>query len=434
MPKPIFIKKSERKKVKISLIFLDWSVRESFHILDYLRRQNIDRDLFEVIFIEFYSQVSPLLKKHDDMVDTWITLGFPSQTYYHKHMMYNVGILASHGEICLFSDSDAMVKETFLESILQFFSQNKNAVLHLEQIRNYKTDLYPFNYPSFEEVLGEGCVNWHNGKSTRLSSKKDIIHQLNYGACMAALKKDIIAIGGVDESKDYLGHICGPYDMTFRLQNLGRQVTWHQSEFTYHTWHPGSDGYNNYFGPSDGLNISLTSLESIVSGRVLPFQENPYIKIIRTEDKSEEESFNLSQQVEITSYLKDWTFSPTQSSNKTSQPFGAPSVNFSMDEQHCIFYTDERWRRELGTPNFCLLYKKYPGRYPFLEKLNIFKKIYLKLHTSLPSRYLRALLRISNTRATTKSLELKILDLGMQVSSLKLQIKDLKNHLDETKA
>ena len=34
-----FLKRSQRRTPRVSLILLDWSVRESFHLLHYLRQQ-----------------------------------------------------------------------------------------------------------------------------------------------------------------------------------------------------------------------------------------------------------------------------------------------------------------------------------------------------------------------------------------------------------
>ena len=86
------IKQSNRSQPKVSLILLDWSVRESFHLLDYLSRQDIDRDLFEVIIIEYYSRVSDAIRPFEAQVDSWLLLEMPEDCYYHKHLMYNAGI------------------------------------------------------------------------------------------------------------------------------------------------------------------------------------------------------------------------------------------------------------------------------------------------------------------------------------------------------
>jgi hypothetical protein len=81
-----------------------------------------------------------------------------------------------------------------------------------------------------------------------MAVKEDIIHSRNYGACFCARRDLLIQIGGADEHIDFIGHICGPYDLTFRLINIGCKEIWHETEFLYHTWHPGQAGENNYLG------------------------------------------------------------------------------------------------------------------------------------------------------------------------------------------
>jgi hypothetical protein len=247
-------------------------------LLHYLSLQNIPREQFEVIIVEYYSRHSDAIKKFEDQVDTWVALEMSEDLYYHKHLMYNVGIVASLGEICVICDSDAMAKPTFLEAVINAFETDPEIILHIDQFRNNRKDLYPFCYPSFEEVEGRGCINNRDGKTTGIAVTDDLIHNRNYGACFCAKREDLIKIGGADEHIDFIGHICGPYDFTFRLMNIGKKEVWHQSEFLYHTWHPGQSGENNYLGPHDGRHVSTTSLEALSSHRVQPHVINPAIE------------------------------------------------------------------------------------------------------------------------------------------------------------
>lgn len=280
------LKESKRSQPTLSLVFLDWSVRESFHSLHYLSRQTIQRDDFEIIIVEYYSHISNAIRKHEDRVDTWLLLDMPKECYYHKHLMYNAGLILSRGKYVAFADSDAMVKDIFIERILSHFSGKSDLVLHLDQFRNMRRDLYPFNHPSFDEVMGYGCINNIDGKTYGLVDVYDPLHTRNYGACMCARRNDLVMIGGADEHIDYLGHICGPYDMTFRLVNAGHREVWAEDVFTYHTWHPGQAGEDNFLGPHDGRHVSTTALQSLVCGRVLPLVENPAIRQLRIQ-KSE---------------------------------------------------------------------------------------------------------------------------------------------------
>jgi tetratricopeptide (TPR) repeat protein len=287
--------KRDLESPDISLVLLDWTCRESAHIFRYLANQTVPRDSYEIIWIEYYSRrfdqiqeqiVNAEMNGAPPPLDNWIVLGIPENVYYHKHLMYNIGIAIARGRLVCIMDSDAIVSPTFIESIVRSFSSAENIVLHLDEVRNVEVKHYPFRDPTVEEILGEGCKNWTGTTTTGLLDNKTPLYTRNYGACMCGKREDLISIGGADEHIDFLGHVCGPYDMTFRLVNAGKREVWHEKEFLYHVWHPGTDGINNYIGPHDGRNNSSRALEAIKSGRVLPLSENPVIREIRMGKRS----------------------------------------------------------------------------------------------------------------------------------------------------
>jgi hypothetical protein len=196
--------------------------------------------------------------------------------------LYNLGIVLAEGEICVICDSDAMFQPTFIERIIAAFQEDPQSVVHLDEIRSTSRQFYPFNAPTFDEFLASPCPNW-TGKTTRgLNKSRDMLHEANYGACVAARRDDLLRIGGSDEHLDYLGYICGPYDLTFRLANAGCKERWLADEFLYHTWHPGESGFNlDYHGPSDGRGLSSRALEARKSARVEPALENGAIRALR---------------------------------------------------------------------------------------------------------------------------------------------------------
>jgi hypothetical protein len=285
------------KRPDVSLVLLDWSCRESFHIFDYLKTQTAARPRYEIILIEYYDTVAPELKaKLDDSLkkdkypalDKWIVMDMPRDVYYHKHLMYNIGIALSAGDIVMIGDSDAIVSPHFIRTIIKSFRENPNLVLHMDQFRNVLRKFHPFNYPKIREILSDGCINNVNGQTKGVLDTKDPLHSRNYGACMCAKRDDMIAIGGADEHIDLLGFICGPYDLTFRLVNMGREELWHPEEFTYHVWHPGQAGAGNHMGPHDGKHVSTRSLEAVSSKRVLSCCENSVIKRLRKGERLSE--------------------------------------------------------------------------------------------------------------------------------------------------
>ncbi len=184
------VKQRRRSDPKVSLILLDWAVRESFHLLHYLKNQTVPRDYFEVIVLEYYDHVSPAVRHFESEVDTWVLLQMPGDCYYHKHLMYNAGIVLSEGDVLMFGDSDAMVRPTFIERIATSFERDRFLVYHMDEFRNVRRDFYPFNYPPFEEVLSDGCINNVGGKTKGVLDRVDPIHTRNYGACMCARRDD----------------------------------------------------------------------------------------------------------------------------------------------------------------------------------------------------------------------------------------------------
>src|SRR6516162_6163106 len=252
-----FLANHPKPGARVSVILLDWNVRESFHSLAYLNRQTVDRSRYELIWIQFYDKKPPALleavrageEAGRPLVDKLVVMNYPRDFIFHKHRMYNLGIVLAEGEICVICDSDAMFTPTFIEKIIAAFEREPNSVVHLDEVRSVSRAFYPFNEPTFDAFLQGPCLNW-TGRTTRgLNNSPDMMHEANYGACMAARREDIIRIGGADEHLDYLGYICGPYDLTFRLVNAGCQERWLPDEFLYHTWHPGESEINiDYHG------------------------------------------------------------------------------------------------------------------------------------------------------------------------------------------
>ena len=280
---------SQNPSAELSIILLDWSCRESFHTLECLAKQDIPRESYEVIWVEYYGRRAGWIEIEIQKavregrrppVDRWVVMGMPGDVCYHKHLMFNAGILAAKGRIAALCDSDAIIMPTFAGSVIESFKE-PGIVLHIDEVRNIDERFYPFKDPSVKDIIGEGCVNWNGRATTGLDDTEDRLHSLNYGACMAALRRDMIEAGGADEHMDYLGHICGAYELTFRLVNSGKKEVWHEKEFIYHVWHPGTDGRENYIGPHDGRNVSTTALEGKRNGRVIPLVENPAIRKLR---------------------------------------------------------------------------------------------------------------------------------------------------------
>ena len=278
--RPEILLDAPRRRKKVSVVLIDWGVRESFHSLKYLNEQTARRDDYELVWVEFYDRKPEQLKAAaaSGAIDKWLVLGYPDDTIYHKHRMYNAGLLAATGDVCVICDSDAIFRPTFIDRVVRAFEETPYAVVHIDEVRNVDPKYYPFNYPTIEQVIGPGSINWFETTTRGLYLEVDRLHHANYGACMAARRDELLRIGGSDEHVDYLGFCCGPYEMTFRLQNRGRRERWLADEYLYHTWHPNQTTYNSdYQSPHDGRFLPLRALHARATGQVQPYRPNPHV-------------------------------------------------------------------------------------------------------------------------------------------------------------
>ncbi len=347
-------------KPALSIILIDWSCRQSIHTLHYLNEQSIGRDRYEIIWIEYYAgallDIETAMKKNKQtgkppVVDKWLTLNMPDDMVYHRHLMYNAGIVASSGDIVAFCESDIICGVDFVKGILDAFSKDGDIMLHMDKVCSTDRRFYPFNYPTVDDVKSTG-VNWENGTTTGLKDKDDSLHTLHYDACMCAARQGLINIGGADQHVDYLGYVSGAYEMTFRLLNAGKKEVWLQDEFLYHTWHPGHQGYGDYAGVHDGKGISLRALHNLQTGKIEPFVENEAIRTLRIDTTM---TFDTLKDKLITpEHIKDWRYGslfppstlPLQA-EEDSKGAGMIYKSFARDDDD----TDDTKRASLSSEN-----------------------------------------------------------------------------------
>ncbi|KKL47823.1 hypothetical protein LCGC14_2331700, partial [marine sediment metagenome] len=258
----------------------------------------------------------------DPPVDVYALLKMSRELCYHKHLLLSAGLLLARGRIVCFCDSDAMVRPSFVQSIIEHFEAQPGTVLHHDEVRNNNERFYPFGHPDFDDVIGEGAINWTGTTTTGIVDTVDPLHTRNYGACMSAKRRDLIAVGGADEHTDYLGHICGPYGLTFRLVNYLRRERWHESEFIYHVWHPGQAGDNNFGGPHDGRHMSTRALDVRRTGLVRPAVENDAILMLRTKAPGWRDESALREAVINDRRAAGWVIDQTETETAGADSWG----------------------------------------------------------------------------------------------------------------
>jgi glycosyltransferase involved in cell wall biosynthesis len=261
------------KKPLISLILLDWSCRERFHALDWLSRQNVPRDHYEIIWVELYDRaVSEAIQKADCVITCH------QKSLYHKHRGYNTGLLHARGQIITVCDSDAVFPENFIASIIQSFGLDHSEMPASIVLMHYQwrsSVQYPDGLFEISQLqLYPWAELWPN-----------------VGACMSATRADAIRFGGFDEHESFRGYLCGPYDLGWRLVNAGIPEIWHDpSVALYHFSHPDPPAtYNQKFywelAREEAFphidHHALTAVEAFSTGRMLPVKENSQIHRLR---------------------------------------------------------------------------------------------------------------------------------------------------------
>lgn len=276
--KPIIHKNNPNNHAsKVSVILLDWSCRERFHALDWLNRQDVPRDQYELIWIELYDRVVAEAMEKADVV---ITCG--QKGLYHKHEGYNVGLLSAKGTVITICDSDAVFPVNFIASIIKSFDLTQPQDPESKVLMHYQwrsPALYPDGISQIDEL--------------RQYPWSDLWP--NVGACMSVSRVDAIRFGGFDEHKSFTGYLCGPYDLGWRLINAGIPEEWHDENVAlWHFSHPDPAASQ---GQPFSLKLwreksyphidhhALTAVEAFSTGRILPLKENRAIHRLRMDQR-----------------------------------------------------------------------------------------------------------------------------------------------------
>ena len=82
------------------------------------------------LLIELAIEVSKQMDKPPP-VDQWIVMDITRNVYFHKHLMYNIGIITGRGDMITICDSDAMVSPNFVESIIKSFEEKTEILFYI---------------------------------------------------------------------------------------------------------------------------------------------------------------------------------------------------------------------------------------------------------------------------------------------------------------
>jgi len=273
-------KNSAPEKPRLSFVLLDWGCRERFTTLDWLNKQDIPRDQYELIWVELYDRVMDEVMEKSDIVITCNQRGT-----YHKHLGYNVGLLQARGDLICVCDSDAVFPIDFVRSVFRSFGIEGGGQAQPLVLMHYEwrtSLLYPDDLTDAETLKDSARWQWW-----------PLI--VNEGACVTVRRSDAIRFGGFDEHPSFRGYFCGPYDLAWRLVNAGWPEVWHDSSVAlWHFAHPDPIGTNGQKASMRQLmekayphmqGHALTAVNAFSTGQFQPLQENPEIWALRMNDR-----------------------------------------------------------------------------------------------------------------------------------------------------
>ena len=250
--------------VELSIIMLDWEVREKFFALDWLNQQTVARDQYELIWVELRDRRVPEVAAK---VDRLLTLG--QKGLYRKHLGHNAGLAQARGRVVTMCDGDAVYPPGFVASVLAAFGERKVLMHHQRRSIN--------PYPDGMALEGIAAQPF-----------SELIP--NTSACVSMLRRDAIGFGGLDEHQSYDGYWCGQNELAWRLINSGVPEVWCESLYLYHFRHPGDSGRGSSLEEIAPLSHHIdghnaTGVQAFKEGWLLPLVENPEIHRLRMDQR-----------------------------------------------------------------------------------------------------------------------------------------------------
>ena len=201
----------------VSIIMVDGGFRENFEPLQSWLDQTLERDLYELIWIEYGSQVAPQVQALS-RVHTH-ALGREGEPQIIAHA-FNEGIRQARGDLLVLPDADVVCEPDLLETLAEELMLDPGLVVYLLRL----------DQPQALHVAGQGLESLRRTCSIR--------NTFNYGGCPAVHRRWMIEMNGYEQLPFFAGYHHNGADNYIRFKNLGLKIRWHPSQRVYHPWHP----------------------------------------------------------------------------------------------------------------------------------------------------------------------------------------------------
>lgn len=205
---------------RISIIMVDGGFRESYHAIDFFCTQTFPRDDFELLWVEYGSQIHPKLAETVAKYPNARIITLGRTDAYHPSYCFNAGITQARAELLMIPDGDLVCEPDLLQRVWDEHQTNDKLVMYL------------YRYEEEEAEHQEVITLEHLRRIGKLRSPQ------NFGACLTVRKKWLLEINGYDQYRVFhTGFHANGRDVNVRLKNLGLHIMWHPDIKLYHPWH-----------------------------------------------------------------------------------------------------------------------------------------------------------------------------------------------------
>ena len=218
------------RPLKLTVIMVDGSFRERFHSIASFANQTLAPDEYEIIWVEYFSDIHPQLRKalQPHPHARAHTLGRTGE--YHSSFCFNYGIEHARGQLIVIPDADVIVEPTFLENVLADHQANDQLV---EYFYRYNEPQHAHKPEIDLKHLQDVCI---------------LSNPSNHGACLSVRKHWLLAINGYEQHPYFAtGFHANDLDIYTRLKAMGLFVRWSPTEKLYHPWHAMTGEYSDNY-------------------------------------------------------------------------------------------------------------------------------------------------------------------------------------------
>ncbi len=202
------------------MVMIDGSFRERYHAVDSFCRQDMSPSEYEVIWVESYNAVSPLLREKEQQYGNFRVVTLNRTGEYHSSYCFNRGIVESRGELLVIPDADVLVERNFLRDVAEEHRQCEDLAMYIYRYNEMKED-------HREDI-----------DMNRLRAVCRLTGPTNFGGCLTVRKRWLLQINGYEQHPVFgSGFHANGADVAGRFRVLGLKIKWHPQLKLYHPYH-----------------------------------------------------------------------------------------------------------------------------------------------------------------------------------------------------